>query len=87
MNHHWQPLSQPRYARSGWSGRLSAQPLGEQSRRNRDAIMIELMSHQWHSASDSLISGQYALTAGERGAGLLRAAPSVSNHYVIVMQS
>jgi hypothetical protein len=32
-------------------------PLGEQSRGNQDAIMIRLMSHQGHSASDALVAG------------------------------
>jgi hypothetical protein len=32
-------------------------PFGEQSWRNHDAIMVRLMSHHWHSASDALEAG------------------------------
>jgi hypothetical protein len=35
----------------------SRQSLGEQSGCNRDAIMIELMSNRWHSASDAFVAG------------------------------
>ena len=42
-------------------------PLGEQSWRNHDAIMIRLMSNQWHSASDAPVAG------GRRSAQVWRA--------------
>ena len=52
---------------------------GEKSRCNHDAIMIRLVSHHWNSvrssAPDALVTGQYALTASERDAGHLSAAP------------
>ena len=53
----------------------SWQPFGEHSRCNHDVIMIRLVSHQWHSASDERISGQSARAASERSAGRLLAAP------------
>jgi hypothetical protein len=67
-------------------GALSAALRGEKSRCNHGAIMIRLVSRHWNSASDALVSGQYALTASERGAGRLSAAPSVSNQDVIMIQ-
>ena len=53
----------------------SWQPFGDHARCNHDAIMIRLVSHQWHSASDERISGQSARAASERSAGRLLAAP------------
>ena len=53
----------------------SWQPFGDQARCNHDAIMIRLVSHQWHSASDERISGLSARAASERSAGRLLAAP------------
>jgi hypothetical protein len=53
----------------------SRQPLDKQSRRNRDAIRIRVMSHQWRSASVPLVSGLSAHAASERSAGRLSAAP------------
>jgi hypothetical protein len=62
-------------------------PLGEQSRGNQDAITIRLMSHQGHSASDSLVAGgRLALRASEALAAS-GAAPSVISHDVIMKQS
>ena len=52
-----------------------------------DAVMIRLMSHHLHSFSDSLVvGGRLALRVSEAlvASG---AAPSVSNHDVIMMQS
>jgi hypothetical protein len=51
--------------------------------------MIRLMSPHWHSASDSLVAGgRRAWLASEALAGgRLSAAPSVSNHDVIMKQS
>ena len=53
----------------------SWQPFGDHARCNHDAIMIRLVSHQWHSASDERMSGQSARAASERSAGRLLAAP------------
>ena len=74
-------------------GPLLDGPLGEHTWRNHDAIMMRLMSHRWHSASDeNEAGGRRAWRASEactmRGrVGRFSAAPSVSNHEVIMMQS
>jgi hypothetical protein len=53
----------------------SPKPLDKQSRRNHEAIMIRVMSHQWRSASVERVSGRSAREASERSAGRLSAAP------------
>ena len=104
MSHHWHSASDAlevggrrawlnceRGVYEAWQrGPPLGSPLGEQSQGNHDAIMIRLMGHHWHSASDeNEAGGRRAWRASEactmRGPPL--GSPSVSNHEVIMMQS
>ena len=85
MSHQWHSASDElirgRYAgdrraqQASEARAASRQPLGELSRCNHDAITIRLMRHQWHSASDELVSRRSTRAAGDRSAGRLSAAP------------
>ena len=50
-------VSGRRASRASEARVASWQPFGDNSGCNHDAIMIRMMSHQWHSASDELVGG------------------------------